>query len=197
MLIKCPECNRQVSDQAISCPHCGYPLKKDTNNEVKEENNETSNLVRIAERGGSRGYHVAIYILASFILVFGAVLNFISISLTFNNGNVIAIIVLALLGEAFCALAVSTIIFLSVLLGKNGRVARSLIYFDKEKEEFVFYNIDGKEYRLKKDTSFFVRDNKRNVGELILKENGKKRVILGFPAESIDVINQNIQKYRS
>lgn len=27
MLIKCPECKLQVSDKAISCPHCGYPLK--------------------------------------------------------------------------------------------------------------------------------------------------------------------------
>ena len=28
MLIKCPECDLQVSDRAISCPHCGYPLKE-------------------------------------------------------------------------------------------------------------------------------------------------------------------------
>ena len=27
-LIKCPECDLQVSDKAISCPHCGYPLDK-------------------------------------------------------------------------------------------------------------------------------------------------------------------------
>lgn len=27
MLIKCPECNLQVSDKAIACPHCGYPMK--------------------------------------------------------------------------------------------------------------------------------------------------------------------------
>lgn len=26
MLIKCPECDLQVSDKAISCPHCGYPM---------------------------------------------------------------------------------------------------------------------------------------------------------------------------
>lgn len=25
-LINCPECQRQVSDQAPSCPQCGYPL---------------------------------------------------------------------------------------------------------------------------------------------------------------------------
>ena len=26
-LIVCPECNKQISDQAGACPHCGYPLK--------------------------------------------------------------------------------------------------------------------------------------------------------------------------
>lgn len=30
MLITCPECELQVSDQAITCPHCGYPLDKKT-----------------------------------------------------------------------------------------------------------------------------------------------------------------------
>lgn len=29
-LIKCPECSKEVSDKAKTCPHCGYPL---TNNE--------------------------------------------------------------------------------------------------------------------------------------------------------------------
>ena len=26
MLIKCPECDHDVSDKAISCPNCGMPL---------------------------------------------------------------------------------------------------------------------------------------------------------------------------
>lgn len=26
MLIPCPECNKQISDKAISCPNCGYPI---------------------------------------------------------------------------------------------------------------------------------------------------------------------------
>ena len=25
-LIRCPECGREISDKAKSCPHCGYPL---------------------------------------------------------------------------------------------------------------------------------------------------------------------------
>lgn len=27
MLIPCPECHASVSEQAVACPHCGYPLK--------------------------------------------------------------------------------------------------------------------------------------------------------------------------
>ena len=27
MLTKCPECQLQISDKAVTCPHCGYPLK--------------------------------------------------------------------------------------------------------------------------------------------------------------------------
>ncbi|MEL7655387.1 MAG: zinc ribbon domain-containing protein [Bacillota bacterium] len=26
-LIRCPECNKEVSDQASSCPNCGYSIK--------------------------------------------------------------------------------------------------------------------------------------------------------------------------
>ena len=29
-LIKCPECNNKISDQALSCPKCGYSLKSES-----------------------------------------------------------------------------------------------------------------------------------------------------------------------
>ena len=32
MLIKCPECDLQISDKAINCPHCGFPMKPDLQN---------------------------------------------------------------------------------------------------------------------------------------------------------------------
>ncbi|KXK31797.1 MAG: hypothetical protein UZ01_00749 [Candidatus Brocadia sinica] len=39
MLIKCPECNKDMSDSAPSCPHCGFILKalksKDTSKETE------------------------------------------------------------------------------------------------------------------------------------------------------------------
>ena len=27
-LIQCPECGKEISTSALSCPHCGYPLQK-------------------------------------------------------------------------------------------------------------------------------------------------------------------------
>lgn len=27
MLIKCPECNKEISDKADKCIHCGYPIR--------------------------------------------------------------------------------------------------------------------------------------------------------------------------
>ncbi|MBQ6257295.1 MAG: zinc ribbon domain-containing protein [Clostridia bacterium] len=27
-LINCPECGKKVSDQAVACPDCGYPIAK-------------------------------------------------------------------------------------------------------------------------------------------------------------------------
>ena len=27
-LILCPECKREISDQANTCPHCGFPIEK-------------------------------------------------------------------------------------------------------------------------------------------------------------------------
>ena len=32
-LIKCPECNADISDKAKSCPHCGFPIVKSTEKE--------------------------------------------------------------------------------------------------------------------------------------------------------------------
>ncbi len=32
-LIKCPECNKEISDKADACPHCAYPLRIKTDEE--------------------------------------------------------------------------------------------------------------------------------------------------------------------
>lgn len=36
MLLKCPECELQVSDKAVNCPHCGYPMQNEGKKKRKE-----------------------------------------------------------------------------------------------------------------------------------------------------------------
>ena len=52
-LIKCPECNNEISDKAATCIHCGYPLPgkdaiKATGN--KNNNNKKFSFKNISKR---------------------------------------------------------------------------------------------------------------------------------------------------
>lgn len=49
MLIKCPECELQASDKAMSCPHCGYPLKSS----VKPQRQNTPKRMKLPNGFGS------------------------------------------------------------------------------------------------------------------------------------------------
>ncbi len=44
MLIKCPECELQVSDKALSCPHCGYPLQSTVTPKKPRKSNKRKRL---------------------------------------------------------------------------------------------------------------------------------------------------------
>lgn len=49
-LINCPECKKQISDKATSCPHCGFPLSShNSTNEGNDEINSKSNVQGIVE----------------------------------------------------------------------------------------------------------------------------------------------------
>ena len=43
-LIKCPECNKEISDKSEVCIHCGFPIKN-----IKQAN--LKNVVLISDRG--------------------------------------------------------------------------------------------------------------------------------------------------
>jgi len=53
-LIKCPECRNDISDQAASCPRCGYPLRGVTQTTAASaDSSELDALVRrtLLEKG--------------------------------------------------------------------------------------------------------------------------------------------------
>src|ERR1043165_9464768 len=48
-MINCPECGNDVSDQAASCPRCGYPLRRATGTTpASADSTELETLVRRA-----------------------------------------------------------------------------------------------------------------------------------------------------
>ena len=44
MLIKCPECELQVSDKATACPHCGYPMCRTSKLKKSRKSNKRRRL---------------------------------------------------------------------------------------------------------------------------------------------------------
>lgn len=44
MLVKCPECDLQVSDKALICPHCGYPLQPGAKPHQQRKSNKRRRL---------------------------------------------------------------------------------------------------------------------------------------------------------
>lgn len=44
MLVKCPECELQVSDKAPTCPHCGYPMQPTVKRKPRAKNNKRRRL---------------------------------------------------------------------------------------------------------------------------------------------------------
>lgn len=51
-LIKCSECGQDISDQAPSCPHCGYVFKQETANQDVSVNKVSDlNIEKVVKTG--------------------------------------------------------------------------------------------------------------------------------------------------
>ena len=49
-LINCPECKKEVSDKAISCPYCGFPISPVLENEkdvIVQQNGKSYEMIRL------------------------------------------------------------------------------------------------------------------------------------------------------
>lgn len=58
-LIKCPECNKEISDKAEKCPNCGYPMTSMGHSEKNSDiiftlDGRPVNMTQIWERSGNR-----------------------------------------------------------------------------------------------------------------------------------------------
>lgn len=68
-LINCPECNKEISDKVINCPHCGYPL-------VSEAQLKKNSATNLAEKVIKKKKAIIISLLA--------VLGFVAILITYR-----------------------------------------------------------------------------------------------------------------
>lgn len=192
-LIKCPECGKEISDKAKSCPHCGFPIEQKDNPIAKEESGNP--LVVIAARG-SRGYQsfaISFSVLLFIICAVSFFLSIIWITLPFIS----FLLIVSILG---LGVSIFNTVYLSILLKQNSKVRKSLIYYDKSNSKFVFYDVKGNKITKNKNAQFKLRNDIHGIlgfGELLLKIPGEKQVILGFTTTAIDVINYQVDHYRS
>lgn len=63
-LIHCPECNKEISDNAITCPHCGYPLATVSSNVFEKYSSYFEHPLKAVNLycGKNRGYVLDSYI---------------------------------------------------------------------------------------------------------------------------------------
>lgn len=50
MLIKCPECNKEISDKSETCINCGYPIQKYLEQKTIEDLKNNPNICFIADK---------------------------------------------------------------------------------------------------------------------------------------------------
>ena len=63
-LIQCGECNKQISDQANACPHCGAPLHQKVTPTIVHNPNQDQFLTR------NRGcFEVLIWLLLALLII--------------------------------------------------------------------------------------------------------------------------------
>lgn len=65
-LIKCPECEREISDKAVSCPHCGMPIRAVTTDSEPKANNHT-------KKKGAHKYAIVATVAVALIAFFVAI----------------------------------------------------------------------------------------------------------------------------
>lgn len=70
-LIVCPDCEKEISDQALNCPNCGRPMKK-----TEEKEKPSVNISIVRSKGGVfEGLGTLLIIVGIFLVIYGASTN--------------------------------------------------------------------------------------------------------------------------
>lgn len=188
-LIKCPECGKEVSDQALSCPHCGYPLKK-PEPKKKKINPDLSKMEVIMVRSS-----LLPFLGAAFMLVLIAV----CVAAAILMPKVIGGSEIFILSIWFYILALFGLIIGLISLIKainNTRIKTNNLYYDKEDEMFYLSTWRRSIIAIDAHDDMYVGTNKRGFGEATVVHEGR-RINLGFSKTNHEVANMKVQKIRN
>ena len=149
-LIKCPECKRVVSSEAISCPYCGYPIK----GRVQEYKPIPKVIARRGDPGSIRGISIFDFILG-IIFFFG------------GTGGLIAslfagLIPLAIFIAVFIAIGIFAIVAAIqgwVRFATNGRNPHPCIEYDSDNHKLVLYKINQQKIIISPKQYVSLKDN--------------------------------------
>ena len=122
-MIKCPQCKGKIADTALTCPHCGHVLKEEVIKKDKEK------IVMLKRLHVSYGVDIALIILPYSLIALELINKYL------------------LIPSIFLCLLFSIWGILSILKKrKNNRIAKELVYYDKEKKELTCFDLNIKEY---------------------------------------------------
>ena len=104
-LVKCYECQNQISDAALACPNCGAPVKAQTATQTAPLESDLKcpfcmnpvheNAITCGNCGAEYGFHDGRRVYSSkwTVLIFGVLLPFVLTILAFNWNEGIGLIV--------------------------------------------------------------------------------------------------------
>lgn len=184
-LIKCPECGKEISDQAPACIHCGFPLKKQAE--------EAQILEPILSRKKVNALvPIIVYILFDVLLGGGYALAFVFMSMNQSLWGVY--VGIAVLLTFLTIISIFAMVDTIVERAKNNnRLDINLIEFDKNKNELILKNhkdklliINPQSFRFldgNEKVYLYYYETKTNNGKI---KNTQKMFILGY-AEKDDI----------
>lgn len=190
-LVNCPECGKQVSDQATNCPHCGYPLKRAEKEKPKKKvNPDLSKMEVIIVRSSLLPFFGAASML---ILIAVCVAAAIFLPKVIHSSESLILVIV------FYILALFSFIIGLISLIKainNTKIKTDNLYYDKEDEMFYLSTWRRSIIAIDAHDDMYVGTNKRGFGEAVLVHEGR-RINLGFSKTNHEAANMKVQQIRN
>ena len=178
-LIKCPECQREISDQAVSCPHCGFPLAKRQKETPKRDDIDFSSMEVLLKRGINNGVGLGQGILAVLTVVVSIILTIYAVRYLSVEASVFLILIFG------CAsYAITMLIIMTIKMKHNSKFKHDNLYYDEKTHQFYIETWQFEIIAIPAKDRIVLNRNNWTFCENTLFHNGKK-YNLGYSSSSI------------